>query len=56
MDIKRAPQTAPEQLVQMRRRDAQRLREEIKIMRMLEHRNVVSLYDTFEDPFGPTQL
>ena len=50
LDLKRAaPQTAPEQLVQMRRRDAQRLREEIKIMRLLDHPNIVMLYETFED-------
>lgn len=50
LDLKRAPpSTAPEQLVQMRRRDAQRLREEIKIMRLLDHPNIVMLHETFED-------
>lgn len=43
------PQSVPERLRQLRRRDAQKLEEEITTMRNLNHPNIVQLFETFED-------
>eukprot|EP00930_Biecheleria_cincta_P015989 TRINITY_DN13147_c0_g1_i3.p1 TRINITY_DN13147_c0_g1~~TRINITY_DN13147_c0_g1_i3.p1 ORF type:complete len:757 (-),score=111.69 TRINITY_DN13147_c0_g1_i3:217-2487(-) len=47
--LRAEPQSVPERLRQLRRRDAQKLKEEICTMRKLDHQNIVRLFETFED-------